>query len=582
MNYTALQRGVNTITQTRGFSPKPEMTRLYTIFLTLSLVVFSPSFSEAKTWLIHFRDKNNSPYSLDHPEAFLSQRALERRQRLAVALDERDLPVTPSYVQALRDMGGEVLVVSKWLNLVIVVMPGSVTAGDLQALPFVGAVTDATGMRPGRGGVSPFLGAETFMPATPEQRVANGTSLDYGASYNQIAMIHGTGLHDRGLRGQGMVIAVLDAGFWEVDALPAFDTLWSYHRVLGTRDFVDPGGGDVYASTIHQHGMMVLSTMGGNLPGAIVGTAPDASYYLIRTEDADAEYIMEEYFWVEGAEYADSLGADIINSSLGYTVFDDPEWSHTYADMNGHTCPSTLGAEVAATRGMVVCNSAGNSGSSPWMYVGAPADGDSVCSVGAVDADGIYAAFSSRGPTADGRLKPNVAAQGQGTVVASPQGSIWNGNGTSFSAPIIAGMTACLWQAHPTFDNMTVIRTIQQSSSQYNNPDDYLGFGIPDYEKADSILTVLEQQGKNKNLLTRLYPNPFAYYIELELNLTLQQELRADIIDATGRIVFSGTIRAYPGISVLTVGGLGALSGGMYMLRITGAEGTATRKMIKK
>jgi serine protease AprX len=557
------------------------MTRLYTILLIFFLSLFSPSIMWAKTWLIYFRDKNHSPYSLDHPEAFLSQRALERRQRLAVALDVHDLPVTPSYVQALRDMGGEVLVTSKWLNLVIVVLPDSVTAGDLQALSFIGAVGDATGMRPGRGGESPFLGAETFRPAAPEKRGTKGTSLDYGASYNQIAMINGTGLHNRGFRGQGMVIAVLDAGFWEVDTLPAFDTLWAHHRILGTRDFVNPGG-DVFASTIHQHGMMVLSTMGGNLSGAIVGTAPDASYYLIRTEDANAEYIMEEYFWVEGAEYADSLGADIINSSLGYTVFDNSVWSHTYADMNGHTCPSTLGAEAAATRGMVVCNSAGNSGNSPWMYVGAPADGDSVFSVGAVDAGGLYAAFSSRGPTADGRLKPNVVAQGQGAVIASPQGGIWNGNGTSFSSPIIAGMTACLWQAHPTFNNMTVIRAIQQSSSQYYNPDDYLGFGIPDYEKADSILTVLEQKGKTKNLLTRLYPNPFAYYFVLELNLALQQDLRADLIDVTGRVVFSGTVRAYPGISVLTIAGLGGLSGGIYMVRITGAEGTDTRKLIKK
>ena len=231
-------------------------------------------------------------------------------------------------------------------------------------------------------------------------------------------MLNGDALHDMGYDGAGKIIAILDAGFLNANNLDAFDSLWNNGQILGTRDFVSPQNPNIFGS--HYHGTMVLSTMGANWPGQMVGTAPKADYWLIRTEDGDSECLIEELNWVSGAEFADSLGADVINSSLGYTTFDDPTLDHSYEDMDGNTTPVTIGADMAVSKGMIVVNSAGNSGGSFWQYIGAPADGDSVFSIGAVDGLGNYAYFSSTGPTYDGRMKPNVVAQGQGSTIIDP------------------------------------------------------------------------------------------------------------------------------------------------------------------
>ncbi len=301
-------------------------------------------------------------------------------------------------------------------------------------------------------------------------------------------MLNGIALHDMGYDGTGMTIAVLDAGFLHADTLRVFDSLWMNGQILGTKDFVSPQSPDIFGA--HYHGAMVLSTMGGNWPGKMVGTAPHAHYWLLRSEDGGSEYLIEELNWVSAAEFADSVGADVINSSLGYTTFDNPSQNHTYADMDGNTTPITIGADMAVSKGMIVVNSAGNDGGSSWQYIDAPADGDSVFSIGAVTASGNYASFSSTGPTYDGRIKPNVVAQGSGSTIINPyNGLVSTGSGTSFSSPITAGMVACLWSAHPNKRTTQIMDAIQQSGSLAGNPNNQLGWGIPDYLAAHNLLS---------------------------------------------------------------------------------------------
>ncbi len=444
-----------------------------------------------KYW-VRFTDKDNSPYSIENPEAFLSQQAIDRRNAQGIPVVENDLPVNPSYISAVVNTGATLLNISKWFNSITVFTDNQEVINAIDALPFVLSV-DIAGKSPGPGKetVKPFFDNETITEIPEEDLFEGNTSgrgYDYGQAWNQINMLNGIALHDLGFDGAGMTIAVLDAGFTNANTLSAFDSLWTNNQILGYKDFVNPLAPNIFGS--HTHGTSVLSTMGANLPGQMVGTAPRANYWLLRSEDGGSEYLIEELNWVSAAEFADSVGVDIINSSLGYTTFDDPSQNHTYQDMDGNTTPITIGADLAASKGILVVNSAGNSGNGSWQYIGAPADGDSVFSIGAVDANGNYASFSSTGPTYDGRIKPDVVAQGSGsTVINAWSGNVATGSGTSFSSPITAGMVACLWQANPGRRNTEVMEAIRQSASLANNPDMLLGWGIPDYLLADSILS---------------------------------------------------------------------------------------------
>jgi len=509
---------------------------------------------------VAFNDKSQSEYAVDRPEEFLTPRAIERRQRYNIPITAEDLPIPSAYIRAIQDQGATTLIRSRWLNTVIIELPAQASPEMIKAMKFVKTVSncdelvekqDSPISDPECWREKPFFSPEqTGIPVTGSsvRNLDASASFDYGASLNQIAMINGVAMHSQGYTGKDIIIAVLDAGFRAVDTMAAFDSLWMNDRILGSRDFVN-WGGNVFEPGIHQHGMMVLSIMGGNLPGQLVGTAPHSGYYLLRTEDGRSEYLMEEYYWIMGAEYADSVGADIINSSLGYTVFDDPADNHTYQDMDGNTTPVTVGADIAAGKGMLVCNSAGNSGSSQWKYIGAPADGDSVFTVGAVDSERNWANFSSLGPAYDGRIKPNIAAQGQQTILASPWGGISGGNGTSFSSPVIAGMTACLWQAKRDFSNLQLIEAIQKSAHQAANPDDTLGFGIPDYLLAKNILDSINVKIDE----IKIFPNPFDQILQFWINLPSAQRAEVRMYDVSGKMVLVRSMELFKGISKISI-----------------------------
>ena len=427
-------------------------------------------------YLVYFKDKAGTSYSTASPQQYLSARAIARRQRQHIAVSERDFPPNASYIQSIKNLGATVLYKTRWLNGVLV-ETNSTTLSQILALPFVKGIEGNGDIRNARVSAENRSNNKTDKWGTT-------TAEGYGFSENQVKMLCADSMHSAGYRGEGMLIGVLDGGFQNANLHPSLQPLFNENRVLSTFDFVD-NETDVYDD--HSHGTNVLSCMASYMPDTLIGTAYKASYVLLRTEDDATETKIEEAYWVFGAEYADSLGVDVINSSLGYSEFDNPAQNYTYSQMNGDVALSTRGADLAAQAGILVVVSAGNSGNSPWQYITAPADGDSVLAVGAVNPAGIRTSFSSIGPSADGRVKPDVAAQGSFVVVATPSGSYAYSQGTSFAAPLLAGMAAGFWQAHPNLTNVQVMNYLKQSGTQAQSPDYLLGYGIPNFKKADAL-----------------------------------------------------------------------------------------------
>lgn len=553
---------------------------LFSAPLFLFLCITTAFGQPAQKYWVQFSDKGHSTYTLATPSAYLTSAALTRRSNQGLTIDSTDLPVTQQYVNAVLATGVQVLARSKWLNGVVIYTASSTDLANVQALPFVVSVGNV-GQRHERPVTDKFN--ETFTPADSERRTGamSTTSLNYGNSFNQINMLGGVCLHNAGFRGQGMTIAVIDAGFNSADTMHAFDTLRAHNRILGTWDFVQ-GNSSVYEDDAH--GMMVLSCMGGNLPGQIVGTAPEASYWLLRSEEAATEYIVEEYYWAAAAEFADSVGADVINSSLGYTEFDNPAQNHVFAtDMNGHTCPGSIAADYAAKKGMAVVVSAGNSGGSPWRMIGCPADADSVLTVGAVDASEMIAGFSSHGFSADGDVKPSTVAQGAGSVVAAPGGGTWNANGTSFSSPITAGVVACLWQAHPGVTNMQLLQNIMMSADRYSTPDTLYGYGVPDFCAASLTLGGTNAATfTGEDQLLGFGPNPFTNTIQFSYFSETEQDIHVELFDIRGRQLMHEQLAAKEkSLNKFTLRELDTLEKGTYILRITTATQQLSKKVVK-
>jgi len=446
---------------------------------------------QTKKYFVFLKDKEGTPYSLDNPLSFLSQRALDRRVNREPAIDIslRDLPVNPDYVAQIKATGAEVWYASKWFNAVMV-SAEQATLDQISALPIVTRVQTLTE----KSGTAKKT--YNYVPNTTYDAINTTISSpdDYGQSLNQVTQIGVDEAHKQGYRGKGMYIAVFDSGFEKADKLLCFQHLFANNQILGTYNFLE--NNEYVFGNGGEHGTMVLSTMAAFLKGKLIGTAPDASYFLFKTEDTGSENPVEEVHWIMAAERADSAGVDVINSSLGYTDYDDKSMSYTYNDLNGNTALITRAADIAAGVGMIVVSSAGNEGGGKWQYVSTPADADSIISVGAVDKNGKYVYFSSTGNTADGRVKPNLAAKGMGSTVCSPGGDITSSSGTSFSSPILCGMVADFWQANPKLNNMQVIDYLQQSGNQADKPDSLLGFGIPHFGKAMEIVN--QTNGKKK------------------------------------------------------------------------------------
>lgn len=415
---------------------------------------------------ISLKDKAATEYSLRKPEKFLSKKSIERRKKQGLAIDSTDLPVCRKYVDAIRKKGAHVLVTGKWDNFVTVSCNDSTIIDEIARLPFVRSTE-----RVWKGIVEKSVRRDSLV-----NKPLRTDSL-YGPAIAQIEMSRANLLHDAGFKGQGMTIAVIDAGFHNADRIEAMKNI----KILGTRDFVNPEA-DIYAES--SHGMSVLSCMAMNQPNVMVGTAPEASYWLLRSEDEYSESLVEQDYWAAAIEFADSVGVDLVNTSLGYYSFDDSSKNYRYRDLDGHHALMSREASKAADKGMVVVCSAGNSGSGSWKKITPPADAEHVITVGAVDKTGILAPFSSVGNTADGRVKPDVVAVGLEADVMGTDGNLRRANGTSFSSPVMCGMVACLWQACPELTAKEIIELVRRSGDRADFPDNIYGYGIPDLWKA--------------------------------------------------------------------------------------------------
>ncbi len=544
------------------------MKKALLLFIFLFSFGFFKSQAQQYYW-VAFTNKNNSSYSFSKPREFLSERAIERRTAQGIAIDSLDLPVNQSYIDQVVREGVSFVHASKWLNGITVKVEIDGFENKMQELPFVQEVQLTKPETQTKSAFNKFnepKSADVFL---------DNDEL-YGTSVSQLNISNGQFLHDEGYKGKGMQIAVLDAGFYNADTYEAFDSLWINNQILGTKDFVDT---TAFFST-DDHGMSVLSCMGGNLPGELLGTAPDAGYWLIRSEDDGSEFLIEEDNWVAAAEFADSVGVDVINSSLGYSVFDDESMNHSYAEMDGKTTRVTRGAEIAASRGMLVFVSVGNEGDDPWKYLSAPSDAESVIAVGAVNKDSVPAYFTSYGPAADGRIKPNVSTIGWNTVLLKSNGTVGTANGTSFSSPVMAGLGACLWQANPQATAKEIKYAIERSAHLLATPDSLLGYGIPNFELAEdylkSLTSVSDIQVENQWLV---YPNPF----KAELNIQYKGDILSGNVDISlytvdGRLL---TQKRVSGAQQILLKNTQALPSGLLILKIKTDDYTESLKLVK-
>lgn len=544
------------------------------VIVCFLLVTALSSYSQDR-YIIFLKDKANTPYQLNNPSAFLTARAIARRTNMNITIDSADIPVNSSYVSSIANSGAKILNRSRWFNTVTV-QADTTQVIAIGALNFVDSYVKVFGANLHKGKITKNKFDEPSFEQLPLQKSRSLGS--YGGALNQTQMIGADALHAAGYTGKNSVIAVIDAGFFNADIHPAFDSMRIQNRLLGTWNFSD-NTANVYGFS--NHGTSVLSCIGALVPDSMIGTAPHASFYLLRSEEEATEYEVEEYNWAAAAEFADSVGADVINSSLGYTEFDAKSQNHTYADMNGNTAVVTLAAKMANNKGVLVVNSAGNSGNDSWFFVGAPADAEEVFTIGALNPQGSIAGFSSNGPTSDGRIKPDVSAQGAPAYLARPGNlSYGTGSGTSFSSPIMAGFSACAFElyktSHPHAKPADVKAWIKQYSDRASLPNNQYGFGIPDGGKL-LLNASVESTSKNKY---KIYPNPSNNTIYIDVNNGNNRMWDLQICDPLGKVLYSNsfsTIDLMMGIEIPA-----NISRGFYIISVSTENDSFKQVIIKE
>lgn len=508
--------------------------------LLASLILLSGSLfaQELPEFRVYLNDKGSSIKLLESPEKFLSEAALNRRALQGISICKSDLPLAPEYKQSLQNLGAEILAQSKWLNYCYV---RHASPELIASLPFVKRVE---------------------FPKAHKSMLCNvaADSLDYGFAGGQVRMLEGDKLHLRGYTGTGITIAVIDAGFDGFYQASTFDSLRLSGRLLGTYNFINADT-NVFSGN-GSHGTSVLSTMAALEPDVMIGSAPHANYWLLSSEDIVQENPIEMDHWIMAAEFADSVGAHVINTSLSYTTFDDSQFNLSYSDLDGNTVPITIAADLAAQKGILVMVSAGNLGADPWHHIGAPGDADSVLTVGAVSFMGDFASFSSYGPSADGRVKPDVLAQGSPTTIVNGMGAIDIDFGTSYASPIVAGLAACLIEAYPAKHSAEIADMIRKSAHLFATPNDSMGYGIPNFDLAYTLSQseILWQE----NTLS-IYPNPVRDYLIIDAQNQKNWQSTARLYDLNGRLVYSKEISAYDAYRLHL-----NLQAGWYQLQLDG------------
>lgn len=465
------------------------------MLLVILLIGSSMGYAQDR-YAVHYHYKPQINYSLDVPEDFLLEKALNRRTKEGVAMDSTDLPVSLKYVDQVIPLVNAVQYHSKWLNASVVVATAE-QMEEVAALPFVRkTVLVARGFY-----ADTYDGKKENLRIPVSIRLRPKTAETYSFQ-NEILGI--PAMHEAGFTGAGITIAVFDAGFTNTDKISGMQHLFEQDRIVATRNFVTPGAMDVFRADAH--GTASLSVMAAFEPGQLVAGAYDANYVLCITEDVQSEYKIEEYNWVRAAEFADSLGADIINSSLGYNRFDDAGMNYSKEDLDGKTAIITQGATIAAQKGILVVSSAGNEGNGSWETITAPADAEGILAVGSVTSQLERSSFSSIGPTADGRIKPDLAALGSGVTIWRQVDHPGSSSGTSFSSPQVAALAAGLWQARPEWTKEQLIERLLASGSRSEDPDSELGHGVPNF--LDAYYGEILELEPPEMMKSFIYPNP--------------------------------------------------------------------------
>ena len=532
-------------------------------------------FSQNPTcYRIYLSDKNNTPYSIDNPSAYLSQRAIDKRTRFNIPITEQDLPVNPQYKQQILalDADMQILAVSKWMNTVTVYCPDSIVVPQILNLPFVDSVKAVGSYK--LNDLPVYQIPENPVPMTHNTFSSSKESIDYGGGLAQIALLNGIPLHEAGFRGEGMLIAVLDGGFYGIETISFFQDLVNSGRFFGSYSLMPNFVDTLESGWSEVHGTIVTSVIAANTNGELVGTAPDASYALIHTEWVGSEELVEEDFWANGAEIADSIGADVINSSLGYRAFPDfPQADVSYVDMDGVNSIASRCATILGQKGVIVCISGGNDGNNEYYYIGRPADAFDILCVGACTSDSLIAGFSSHGPSYDGRVKPDITSQGVETACYYPGNWLSTANGTSLATPVATGMCACLWQAMPQYTSTEMMQIIRESGHLYNNPNMEYGYGIPDFYKAYTTHVGINDYNP---LQLSVYPNPVTDKLYLTNHDGDLQTIR--IFNAAGQLVLQHPVNGNPLVEINVT----SLPKGFYVGTATlGGNRTATFKFVK-
>ncbi len=541
------------------------------LFLGLSVALFAQS---PTCYRIYLSDKNNTPYSIDNPSEFLSQRAIDKRARFNIPITEQDLPVNPQYKQQILALHAEIqpLAVSKWMNTFTIYCPDSTVLPQILSLPFVDSMEAVGNYVLYDAPVYQHL--ENPIPMVHSSSIPTKDAIDYGEGLAQIALFNGVPLHEEGFHGEGMLIAVIDGGFFGIETTSFFQELSNSGRFYGHYSLM-PNFVDTLASGWDEvHGTIVTSAMAANTNGELVGTAPCASYALIHTEWVGSEEIIEEDFWANGAEIADSIGADVINSSLGYRMFPDfPQNDITYENMDGVHSIASRCATILGQKGVIVCVAAGNDGNNEYYHISRPGDAFDILCVGACSADSLLAGFSSLGPSFDGRVKPDITSQGVETACYYPFNMLSTANGTSLATPVAAGMCACLWQAMPCYTSTQIMQMIRESGHLYNNPNPEFGYGIPNFYQVYASHVGINDY---KPLTLSIYPNPVTDKLNI-LNPDGNVQT-VTLYNASGQLVLQTAVSSSPILEINVT----SLPKGFYIGTATlNNHQTATFKFVK-
>jgi len=501
--------------------------RTLVLYVFLLLIHFSSFSQEKYRYLVLFKDKANSTYTLDKPEAFLSKKSIQRRDKNLVQLNEQDLPVNSTYLKELTALGAKVIYPLKWINGALIQMTPSsknkVLANEhVKGFYYPFAVDSSVA----NAGTSIKKGTLSYAKET--------TDILYGSSNTQIVQIGLDHMHKAGISGNETLITLLDDGFTNTPSLPIFKGLIDEKRLVATLT-TTPDRATVFEKG--KHGTNVLSVIAGYSDNNMIGGAYKAKIALAQTEESEWEKLVEEANWLRGAEWADSLGTDVIQSSLGYTEFDLPLYNHTYVQMNGNTSIATKAANWATDKGIICVISAGNEGTSTWKYISAPADAVDILTVGAVSSSLLKIGFSSYGPSSDGRIKPDICALGTGVKALQIDGSYGFLSGTSFAAPLVSSLVAGLVEQFPNETAQKIKLAVKKSASLYTTPNNNMGYGVPSYEKAVEILTPILATKNNPESDFKAYPNPVEIGSSFHLSSSIAGEYSVNIINTNGQIL---------------------------------------------